>query len=404
MNEKAEIDLHLSNDSKVKTEDVLVRVQRESKLSEHNRDPSRYGVDYVVRWKDLPLTVSNIFNLSLEDKEEVAKFLFAHFRENGFPYPKFSEEELREDWKKLCEFDSSSVCSVENGANIISSGSTVGNVIFKHFNPHFFEVSEAGRNKRSMKEAFDNDDLLMKVIRNRLGITFFYRGVSYPFTITGNMLRQGFRSMHLAPQTSNFRPTIAKFFYEKYVPEEGLIFDYSSGFNQRLIGAASSNKKFFYVGVDPWERTINAGREIINYFNLPRAKLVRSVSEDFCKESMHGKVHFAFSSPPYMDKEIFTREDTQAFANGYDSFLNVYWNGTVKNIKKMLRKDGLFGINISEKQGKYQLKNDMIDIVQKNGFELSESYFMKLSKSHLTKKVGTESLTKLEGIYIFRQA
>ena len=394
------ISQHENEKSKTQYEDILKRNSKEKNLSKNNLDSSRYGTDYIVHWNDVPLTVSNIFLMSLDDKKKVAQYLFNYFREGGFPYPKYPDEDLKKDWDKLKKYEVSSLIQDD----IISCGATTGNKIFKHFSPQFYDVKESGSKSRSPIEVFDNDILLMKVIENRLGITFYYRGVSHPFTITGNMFRQGIRSMRLAPQTSNFRPTVAKLIYEKYAPENGKIFDYSSGFNQRLLGAMASSKNLTYVGVDPWGTTIDQGNKLIKHFGFEdRAKLHNMGSEDFCPEDLIESFDLAFSSPPYHEKEKYTDEASQAYSQGYESFLNDYWTRTVQNVGRLLKPSGRFVLNISDKHKELEIKKDMVSIIESNGFHLSETLFMKFSKSHLSKKVGTENLTKLEPILVFEK-
>ena len=396
------INKHLNEKSKFSTEDVLERSNKVTRISEENSDPSRYGTDYIVRYKDFPLTVENILKMSMEEREDVAEFLFFYFRENGFPFPSYSQEELITDFEKLCTFNSSSIVSKENNIDILSCGSTVGNTIFKHFNHHFFNVKD--KTSKSMVDVFNNDELLMKIIRNRLGITFFYRGESYPFTISGNMIKQGARSMRLTTQATNFRPSVAKYIFETFTPTNGIIYDYSNGFNQRLLAAMSSSKNFTYYSADPWKETVEAGNKIRKYFNFEdRSTITEIGSENYCPEDLIGKVDLAFSSPPYFNTEIYSNDTIQAYYYGYDYFINTYWTKTVENIHKLLKPKGVFGINISEKYKKYNLRKDMCNVIESVGFQQKQTMYMRYAKSHLSKKVGTNNLSKLEGIYFFEK-
>ena len=61
----------------------------------------------------------------------------------------------------------------------------------------------------------------------------------------------------------------------------------------------------------------------------------------------------------------------------YQKWLEKYWRQTIKNIIKMLKEDGIFGINIgglaNEKMMK--LSNDLNEIVVSEGFELVETWY-----------------------------
>jgi len=379
------------------TESILKRNKKETKFTRNNNDLSRYGTDYIIRYKNIPLTVKNIFEMSENKKEEVAEFLFDYFRSRYFPFPVYTKEELDKDWEKLCNFDVESIFDKEK--KIISSGSTIGNLIFKTYSPHFFFVKEDNKKSRSMVEAFNDDETLMKVIKNRLGITFYYRGVSHPFTMTGNMLRQGFRSMRLVPVTSNFRPTVAKFIYKKFLPNGGSVYDFSSGFNQRLLGAMSCGN-IKYIGVDPWETTINNGKKIIEDFGLKNASLIEERSENF---NPIENVDLAMSSPPYFSKEVYSNDKKQAYNNGYEYFINEYWFNTVKKIYNCLNDNGIFIFNVCKKHKNYEILDTMKSIAISIGFKHVDTFYMRFSKSHLSKKVGTDNLMKMEPFLILKK-
>lgn len=396
------VNKNINEKSKFSKDDVIARSNKITKLSDEQNDPSRYGTDYIVRYNDVPLTIENIAKMPMDQREDVAKFLFDYFKSGGFPYPKYNDNELADDYNKLKCFDSSSIAKIENDVTILPCGSTVGNTIFKHFNTHFFNVKDSS--SKSMVEVFNDDNLLMKVIRNRLGITFFYRGESFPFAISGNMIRQGCRSMRLTAHVTNFRPAVAKYMFENFAPNNGVIFDYSNGFSQRLIAAMSSSKNFKYYSTDPWKETVDAGNKIRKYFNFEDRSVITQIgSENFCPENLIGNVDLAFSSPPFYLTEIYSDDKLQAYNNGYDHFINNYWYNTVQNINKLLKNGGIFGINISEKHKKFNLKNDMCKIITDAGFIQTKTLYMRYAKSHLSKKVGTDNLSKLEGIYMFQK-
>lgn len=393
----SEINLHENIKAKMQKDDVLKRnTKKKTRFLKNQLDKDSSG--YIVEYEGNKLTVDYLYSRTNEQKEIIAKYLFDHFRSKGFPYPKFSERELREDYFKLCDFNSQNVLSKEN---IISSASNHGSKIFKHFNRHFWNACDKESN--SAIEVFNDDKKLIRVIRNRIGLDFYYRGVSYPFDISENMIRQGMRSMRLVPHTTNFRATIAKFFYDRYCSDGDIVYDYSSGFNQRLLGASSCSKKISYIGVDPWKETIDAGNEIIKFFDFKNVKLILSQSEIFCPEELKGKISLAFSSPPYYDKEIYSSDKTQAYSGrSYDDFLKEYWLKTILNVRSLLNEKGLFIINICDKQENKNIKEDMENKITENGFEKIEEYKLALIKSHLSNKVGTENTMKYESIDVFR--
>jgi hypothetical protein len=81
----------------------------------------------------------------------------------------------------------------------------------------------------------------------------------------------------------------------------------------------------------------------------------------------------------------------------------VWWNDTVEKISKVVKSNGVFALNISEKHKKNQLLKDLYTVAQKHGFVEFDRYYLNLSKSHLTKKVGTDNLNKLEPIVVMKK-
>lgn len=403
---ESQVDLHLSSTSRTSTADVLERNTKNKNLKFRPAGTSRE----IYVYEGVPLTIGNINKMEMDQREKVAEFIFQKLRQDGFPYPKFEVEDLSKDWSNLQALDTASL--TEDGINI-SSFSTQGSRLFKHFFPHFFactEMGKGGQTKFSMVDGFMDDQTLMRVIRNRLGITFFYRGVSYPFDMSGDMIRQGFRSMRLAPQTTNFRASVAKYLYDTYCPQNGTVLDYSLGFGQRFLGAIASDKVSRYIGVDPWKLQIDSTstlNEFLGHLDSQKdAKLICNGSEnpalgDIYKES----IDFAFSSPPYFDKEVYTvSEHGQAYVDrSYQQFITDYWQPTTQNLFKMVKSGGVVGLNIVRTLKKHQIAQDMLHELQRVGFVLESELLMSYAKSHLSGKVGTDNTKKSEPIFILRK-
>jgi len=391
-----EIDLHENVNAKVQKEDVLKRnARKKSRFKKSQNDPSN-NYEYILEHKGSKLTVDHINSVEIEDREEIAQQVFEHFRGRGFPFPFYCDDELRKDYESLIAFDTNKLIS---DSNVVSSFSNHGSKIFKHFNHHFWNVKDKICGP-TVIEVFNDDEKLKRVIRNRLGITFFYRGVSFPFDISGKMIIQGMRSMHLVPHTTNFRATVAKFIYDKHSKDGDIVYDYSSGFNQRLLGALASKNKIRYIGIDPLSDSIDAGNNIIDFLNIDtnRCSLIKSVSEEYCPSEFHSKVALAFSSPPYYDKEIYSEDSEQAYLRGYDSFIDDYWKRTVKNISTLLKEDGLFIVNICD-----EYKNDIESVILQNRFEKTCEYNMLFSKSHLSNKTNNKTKLKTEPLIVFKK-
>jgi DNA modification methylase len=199
------------------------------------------------------------------------------------------------------------------------------------------------------------------------------------------MLIQGMRSMRLVPSITIFKPTIAKYICEKYSNPGDIVGDYSCGFGGRLLGAMSSGRK--YIGTDPL--TTPELQEMIKFYGFKDCTVIQSGSEDYCGDK--NSVDLYWSSPPYFDQEVYSKDMTQSYNRGKDYFYNVYWKKTLENVKFMLKPGKWFGTNI-----KNQL---MLDIAKEYFGEPEEIINLKTVRSHLTKGAGT---IKYEYVYLFK--
>lgn len=344
--------------------------------------------DDIIIYNGIALTKEKILSMSIDEKEILANDLFILFRKRGFPYPKFEEQDLINDYNSLTQFDINNLI-LEN--QCISVQSNIGTKLFKSYFPHFYE-SKRNDNLPSLVEGFFDDDILKKVIRNRLGITW-----NETFNITENMIRQGLRNAYLASHVSVFKPTLAKFIYEKFAPDNGIIYDYSSGFGQRMLGALSSNKNLTYIGCDPYKKNIDSSIELAKFLGQERRIQMHAIgSENFCPNELHNKVDLAFSSPPYFSTEIYCNELTQAYYNcTYIQFITEWWQIVCSNLNKLIKPDGLMILNIAEKVDKYNIMHDMTNELEKFGFKQIDRYNLQLIRK--------KDKNKTEPLIIFKR-
>lgn len=154
---------------------------------------------------------------------------------------------------------------------------------------------------------------------------------------------------------TNFSPLTAKRIFQTYVQPGGTIYDYSMGYGGRMMGAALCKENYRYLGVDP--NADNApGYEklehILRWINPDASILYHISGSEVYHEEWAGQADLCFSSPPYFDLEIYSKDETQAYNMfpDYKDFIEGYWRPTVKNSLKYMKDDGVFALNI--KNGK----------------------------------------------------
>lgn len=353
-------------------------VRMGKKLAKRSNE-EKYGSTFVPSFQGNMLTNEFLKTTSDDDKKLIAEEIFRFYRDGGFPYKELTGSELIEEFSKLTTRNPSSVPQ-EDGSLSISN--QTGNDIILHFAPHFFEVlSGTDLSKKSMLDAFHDDKLLMKTIKNRL---------SNNYTICGNMIRQGLRNSKCAFNTSHYYPLMVRYLYQRFAPvSNSVIYDFSSGFGHRLLGALSLPYPITYIGADPFDKSFQSARDIAafcqeNFPGLNKTIDLRNMgSEDFCDPAYIGKVDLAFSSPPYFNLEVYSDQSSQAaFGNDYQFFLMQWWKKTVINISQLIKDDGFFLLNVKERVGNFLLGENMVNLAKEHGFVLQETLQIRLSQNN----------------------
>ena len=360
------------------------------------------SLDYDLDDKNvIALTGSNVFVMSLENRTKVAEALFRYFRKHGFPHIAISKKKLLLDWAKLKDTKNTLLkARVDDSGTIYYPNKNLagGSLIRDFQSKQFYSTAGNGNKDISMLDAFSDDVTLRKVLYNRMQITF-----NEKFNIHGAMLRQGFRSTRSCSTTSIFNCLIARHIYDNFCPANGVVYDISSGFGHRMLGALASEKKPYYIGTDPWKAVQATNLQMAKFVDgIDRVQLltVGSESQKVCTiidSAYIGNVDLVFSSPPYWNVEVYDNGgDGQMWTPQADfqkQFIEYWWDGTLKNIKKLLKKDtGIVCINMT---------SPMVDILVKHatdnhGFVEYNRHYLELSVSHMSNKKSSGRIKKGE--------
>ena len=235
---------------------------------------------------------------------------------------------------------------------------------------------------------YDDDKFVYLVRKFELGQKIFPSAI------------QGFR-LGLGQPAVNFPPLTARYLYEKYTDhieqDEPLnIYDPSSGWGGRILGAMSSLKRIHYIGTDPNtdnfidELGITRYEYVADFFNNKALETNSFWEEEqntfhiFQEGSEHignhpdfqqykGNLDMVFTSPPYFDREQYSTDEEQSYKAypQYDDWRDNFLKPTLTNAYESLRNDRYLLWNIADiKIGtdKYHpLEQDSIDIVESLG-------------------------------------
>ena len=341
---------------------------------------SVFESNLVINGKEL--TRKYVESLNYEEREALIEPIFKEFRKLGFVYPD-NVKRVEKDYRRLCDL------KMDLSKKELFNNTSVGTYICKYFCKSFFRGTEMKKGKKTpdMIELFHNDDVLRRIIRNRLGLEWYkqkHENDIEAFCISPRQIVQGMRSSRTVSSLTIFKPEIARHVYEKYSNEGDLIYDYSAGYGGRMLGANVCNRR--YIGVDPL--TIPELLEMREFFDMKGCSLIHGCSEDIVLKE--NSIDLSFSSPPYFNQEAFSDSKTQAYAQGEGYFYNVYWKKTLDNIKIALKPNHIFALNVKNHPRMLKMAGDR--------FTLKDQIGLRTVRSHLNKKSGVE---KLEYIYIF---
>lgn len=370
---------------------------------------------------------SDFHNSTPEKQQEIINYVADIYEEVGiFPIRYYTDFGAQEEILRCFNFDA------KFKGNVISTGLSVGTMLCSWQFPNLWKTPSAQdmtKDKAGGETAwkkFYNRKFLEKVV----SFCYNYNSVG-PKGFPGVNPLSGIRMIGSVP--TNFRPMNAQAIYERFIeiPKGGTIFDFSSGFGGRMLGALTSNRGFTYIGTDPETETMynlhKMGHRItdaLEGMNLAdgteltdkaRYELHCCGSEeiDLPKES----IDFAFSSPPYFDLELYGSDggdfnsENQSF-NKYpelDDWMNHYVRGTIRNIVKGLKHGATYAVNIADfKLGSrdVQYVSRWKEISEEEGAPHYDTFYLGVRARSGSKLLGNKmagNSLKTENIMLFKK-
>ena len=214
------------------------------------------------------------------DYDDFIENIFSICRSIPFPTPKYKNIELIKSYNDVLKLRLDKPLSLNT---------RVGDRLIQHFHESIYHAHTKG--SISPYEAWHNDELLRKVIENR---------VIYQNYLNPNKILQGFNISKIAPKVSVFSAGRAKLLIHKYLSEYDAIFDPFSGFSGRMLGTVSLGKK--YIGQDISDIHVRESNNMITFLRSNGIELDAMVTQLDVLNST-GEYPCLFTCPPYSDKE-----------------------------------------------------------------------------------------------------
>jgi len=328
-----------------------------------------------------------INNINLYSKKEVVGKLFNKLRLEGFPHYKITDEEKHKHFEKLKNYNHMFLYEDKT----IKQSMHSLRLCWSYF-PHFWSV-RCGNSKYTAYDVFYDDTLLKKTLSKTYDYCIKYENNR----ITKNRIRQSLKVYNGVQCVSNFRPSASKVIYELFC-KNGVVWDMSSGWGGRLIGALASKNVSKYIGTEPSTKTYNGLMKIKNDFKYLNKKIEIHCkgSEDFIPKK--NSLDLCFTSPPYFDTEKYSNEPTQSYIkySNIKDWINGFLYKTLQNCNYGLKNNGYLVLNIANTKSAYNIEEGLFKIIQKMNFKYIET--LKLYLSSISGKGA-----KYEPIYIFKK-
>jgi hypothetical protein len=322
---------------------------------------------------------------------------FEHHRREGFPVYSLKRDEKRQDLLDLLVADHAGIIDAKGRIKQTMHGLALA----WHYHPLAWTV-RCG-NRKTPIEVFTDDQSFLKAIerRTKLGNAFSDGG-----------LRKILRTFSSTQSVSNFRPTAAAAVYHRLLSEHGgVVWDMSSGFGGRLLGALACDRVDRYIGTDPSTYAMDGVREMAEELVPMAAQLGRRTldvelhqvgSEDFVPK--RNCLDLCFTSPPYFGWERYSDAPSQShkkFPTQHE-WLHGFIGATLRNCAHGLKRNGTLAINIASVSAYPNLARVFLRYAEENGWRLIETLQLQLSKMVGLKHIGKGAF-KTEPIFVFKK-
>jgi len=192
---------------------------------------------------------------------------------------------------------------------------------------------------------------------------------------------------------SQFKPSIAKAFYDYFKSEN--VLDFSAGWGDRLVGFYCGETTKHYVGIDPntlnhpnYQKQVEFYKKHQTFFEESKEiDLICSPAEDVDYSKYENYFDTIFTSPPYFDVERYSTEDTQSWVRykNIDDWNTNFLHNTINKLIPTLKSGGILAINIADvysakDKDYFDICNPMNDFIKSKGLEYYGCIGMEMTK------------------------
>lgn len=312
-------------------------------------------------------------------------FEFRKYKQEGFPYYKFTDEHLRNKIETIANF-----------SPIMSNGlfkwDGFGTEIASYFHPQMFKCRKKG--KISAIEFFNSDIDFRRGIKKIIAL--------YP-KITPSNVREICCNEVVSSRINNFPPRVAMTILKHlYGGKRITVLDPCAGFSGRLLGAYCSGAVDKYIGIDLSEETymgLLKTKQLLNSINTIDGEFSNN---RFLCDIIHGnclnvmddiseKVDFVYTSPPFLDEEKYMGVDV---VTDYNKWKDVFIRPFIEKTCHVLKNGGKLAV-YTEAIRRNDFPVDFCNIANDVGFLRLDDINFKMPARENLRKERTSRVVKV---------
>ena len=312
-------------------------------------------------------------------------------------YSDVTEDELITIQKGL--YDRPDLSKVHRALYDVYMGSTDCSVTDRYYiNDLLYKVQYYG-SIASISDAVTDKGLMGLIKGAILAHPSMYDGVGLTVDTFLTFCRVG--GTHLVKKAYNFPLSWVDYILQEYPPVNGVVYDYSCGWGNRLLGTLRNN--YAYCGTDPSTELIKRLKQEYADFqsicDIPNAD-IRGTGSEIFHSDWENTMGLSFSSPPYFDMELYPGVD---LPDTLDRWVTDYLSPTIQNIYRYLVHGAYFLMNIKD-YGKYHFFDMIQPIADRVGFQYVKTDHLSSSNSRTYLVQGKRTkVQNVEPLYVFRK-
>ena len=319
-------------------------IKKLSNLYQYN-----HTYNFIIPYRQIIISKDYILQHSNTSKYIWLLIKFLRTFTPEYPYPE-SRWEFNDILKRIKNYDYNKVLigkTFNNNTSVVGCDYLKG--IFKSYWKTSFE------NNYSPYDVYHNDDMLRKIIINRLGLGS--NKEVYDFSLKN--INRGMSTLRFT--ASFFKPVLAAGIYKHFLSdnETPTVIDPCSGFGGRLLGFKAMYPNGTYIGIEPNVETFQELCKLADNFN--NVYLYNMTAEEYIKRNNSIDCDLTFTSIPYYNMEIYSNH---IYYKNIDSWKNQFLEMGIFKFKNKV-------INFPDKLRKY--------------FPNGDEYFLESNTSHFNK-------------------